>query len=252
MINFKDIISSCQFLLSSFPKATDVKEYLNSRITAENQEKFQFGYFPDSSNINVLTDLVGEDYLKENNLLYSKIIEDALCTRSVLFSHFNDYPMIMPFKDCYGRIIGIVGRTLLSDTEQKQKKISKYKNTSGFRKGNHLFGLFENKKSILDNNCVYVVEGQFDVIKAMENGITNIVALGTSNMTTAQFSLILRYTNNIFLLLDNDEAGIKGRKVIMSKFETLANIKNFYLPEEFKDIDECLTATGQVSFIIKN
>ncbi len=229
-----------------------MQDYLNSRIEPGLQEKFQFGYFPDSSNLNLLTDLIGEDELRNNGLLYSKLIEDAFCTRSILFSHFNDYPLVMPFKDCHGRIIGIVGRTLLSDAEMKQKQISKYKNTSGFRKGNHLFGLFENKKSIIENNSVYIVEGQFDVIKAMEKGITNIVALGTSNMTVAQFGLILRYTNNLFLLLDNDEAGIKGRKVIMSKFGALANIKNFYLPEEFKDIDECLKSSDKVSFIIKN
>jgi len=135
-------------------------------------------------------------------------------------------------------------------------KIPKYKNTSetnAFKKGNLLFGLYENKQSIIEKDCVYIVEGQFDVIKAVEKGFTNIVALGNSHMTSYQFSVISRYTDNIFLLLDNDEAGEKGRKRIVEKFGKLANIQNFYLPESYKDIDEYFTKTGDesVSFDIK-
>jgi DNA primase len=113
--------------------------------------------------------------------------------------------------------------------------------------------LYENKQHIIDQNCVYVVEGQFDVIKAVEKGFKNIVALGTSNMNSYQFSVISRYTDNIFLLLDNDEAGEKGRKSAISKFGKLANIQNFYLPESYKDIDEYFTKSNDdaVSFVVK-
>jgi len=141
----------------------------------------------------------------------------------------------------------------------KNKKISKYKNSSEkhnpkFKKGNHLFGLFENKKNIMEKNCVFVVEGQFDVIKAYEKGFNNVVALSNSNMTQYQISLITRYTDNIFLLLDNDEAGEKGRKRIVDMFGKYANINNFYLPMEYKDIDEYLTNNSyeDISFIIKD
>ena len=73
-------------------------------------------------------------------------------------------------------------------------------------------------------------------------------------MSDYQFSLLTRYTNDIFLLLDNDEAGEKGRKKIISKFSKFANIHNFYLPEPYKDIDEYLSQNSyeSISFIMKN
>jgi len=57
--------------------------------------------------------------------------------------------------------------------------------------------------------------------------------------------------------LDNDEAGQKGRKQIISKFGQLANIRNFYIPDEYKDIDEYITKGrisdyAEMSFLVKD
>lgn len=245
------IIDSCNYLLNNFPEAQNCRDYLDSRLNKDSQNLFQFGYFPDTNNIKVLTSLVGEDLLHKHLLFYVKELEDSLNHRIINISHFDNYPLIMPFKDPYGEVVGIVGRTLLSDHE---RTFSKYKNTTNFHKGNYVFGLYENKKSILEQNCVYLVEGQFDVIKAMEKGFKNIVALGTSNMTIYQFSIISRYTDNIFLLLDNDVAGEKGRQNIIKQFGKFANIRNFYLPDNYKDIDEFLSKNSydSLSFIIKD
>jgi DNA primase len=249
---FDKIIEACQFLLQNYPDAQDCKTYLDSRLTEESQNKFQFGYFPNTFNIKVLTSMIGEDTLKDNKLFYSRDISDALSSRIVNFSYFEDYPLIMPFKDAYGQIIALVGRSLLSDQDRKSKNVSKYKNTV-FPKGNYLFGLYENKESIVENNMVYIVEGQFDVIKANEKGLKNVVGLGNSNLTAYQFSLISRYTDNLILLLDNDEAGEKGRSRIVDKFGKFANIQNFYLPDGYKDIDEYLSTNSldNHAFVIK-
>lgn len=241
------IVESCKYLIDNFPDAQPVKDYVNSRVSLESQDLFQFGYFPGIKNLNSLTDLVGEDLLKKESLLISKEIEDSLCPRTINFCYFEDYPLVMPFRDAYGKPVALVGRSLLSDDERREKKIAKYKNTK-FLKGNFVFGLYENKQSILDQNCVYIVEGQFDVIKAVEKGLKNIVALGNFSMTAYQFSVISRYTSNIFLLLDNDEAGEKGRKKIIDKYGKYANIQNFYIPEDYKDIDEYLTKSNDTSF----
>jgi DNA primase len=247
------IINSCSYLLQNYPEAKACKDYLDSRLSLDAQEKFQFGYFPDIKNIDALYSLIDEIDLKEYKLLYSREIEDAWCPRTLNFLFFENHPLIMPYKDAYGNVVGIVGRSLLSDEDRRVKKISKYKNTEyvskeiKFKKGNFLYGLYENKKDIIEKDGVFIVEGQFDVIKAVEKGFTNIVALGNSNMSIYQFSLINRYTNNIFLLLDKDEAGDKGRKRILDKFGNLANIHNFYLPDGYKDIDEYLSSNSYES-----
>lgn len=244
------IVESCRYLLNSFPEAQDCKSYLDSRLNADSQELFQFGYFPNQQNLQVLVDMVGEEELRKEKLFYTRNIEDSLGPRNINCGYFDDNPLIMPFRDVYGRIVALVGRCLLDEEERKAKGIKKYKNSPDsqmFKKGHLLFGLYENKQHIIDQNCVYIVEGQFDVIKAVERGFRNIVALGNSSMTSYQFSVISRYTDNIFLLLDNDDAGAKGRKLAISKFGKLANIQNFFLPESYKDIDEYLTKTGEES-----
>ena len=253
MVMFEKIVESCRFLLNNFPGAQGCRDYLNSRLNTESQELFQFGYFPGIENLQALTSLIGEDQLREAKLFYSKDIEDSLYPRTVNFCYFEEYPLILPFRDTYGKVVALVGRSLLNDAERKKKKISKYKNTI-FTKGNFVFGLYENKQSIIDLDSVYIVEGQFDVIKAVEKGFTNIVALGSSDMSAYQFSVISRYTNNIFLLLDNDEAGEKGRKRAVDKYGKLANIRNFYLPNDSKDIDEYLSHNSyeSLSFIVKD
>lgn len=236
------ITQACKYLLHNFPGAEPVREYLNSRLTPESQEKFQFGYYPSWSELSLLTDIVGNEALTKNELIYYRYIEDSQCPRTIPISHFDNYPLVMPYRDAYGKVVGLVARTFMSEEDRKISKVSKYKNTkNNFKKGNYLFGLFENKKEIIDRSQVYIVEGQFDVIKANERGIKNIVAVGNSNMTAYQFSVISRYASNINLLLDNDIAGEKGRKSIFTKFGKFANIQDFYIPEMYKDIDEYLT-----------
>ena len=240
------ITESCRFLLQHFPDAQQCQDYLDSRLNKDSQELFQFGYFPNAAGLQVLLDLVGTDSLKEYNLMYTRELSESqyttiLPSRGLNICYFEDFPLVMPFRDPYGNVVALVGRTLLSEKDRLEKKIPKYKNTKPFLKGHNVFGLYENKQSILDQNCVYVVEGQFDVIKAVEKGFKNIVAIGSNNLTTYQFSVMSRYTNNIFLLLDNDESGEKGRKRAVDKFGKLANIRNFYLPVEYKDIDEFLS-----------
>jgi len=239
MNNLEKILDACKYLLQQYPEAAACQEYLNSRIDKKTQEIFQFGYFPSINNIKAIISLVGEDALKEEGFLFSKEIEDSLYPRILNFCYFEDYQAIIPFKDCYGNVVGLVGRTILSEEERKDKNISKYKN-SYFSKTHHIFGLFENKKAILDKDCVFLVEGQLDVIKAYEKGFDNVLGIGSASLSMHQFSLITRYTNNIFLLLDADEAGEKGRKRIINKFGKYANIQNFYLPKGYKDIDEYL------------
>lgn len=146
---YEKIVESCQFLLNNYPEAQASKSYLDSRLDPESQDKWGFGYFPGIQNISVLTNLVGESALMKIELLTSRDIEDSLAPRRILRDFFEDHPLIMPFHDTYGKIVALVGRTLLDEPTRQAKKIVKYKNTV-FKKGNYLFGLYENKQNILD------------------------------------------------------------------------------------------------------
>lgn len=249
----KTIVEHCSYLLNNSPAAEKHANYLNTRLNKEMQEKFGFGYFPGTEYLHLLTDVVGEDTLKGLGLLYEKEIQDCAYPRKVFFDYFEDQQLVMPYKDVYGNIIALVGRSLLNDDEREKQEVEKYKNTR-FTKGNHLFGLYESKETILRLGYVYVVEGQFDVIKAFEKGITNIVALGSSSMTTFQLALLSRYTNNILLLLDNDEPGERGRRAIIDKYGAYDCFQNVYLPSGYKDIDEYLKENDadSMSFLVRD
>ena len=246
--------------MNNYPGAQSCKSYLDSRLKPESQKLFGFGYFPGVQDMPVLADLVGNDTLSEAKLIYTREIEDSLFPRKILTCYFESQPLVMPWRNTYGDVVGLVGRTILNEEDRIKQGVEKYKNTAKsplFEKGHMLFGLYENKQHILDKGCVYIVEGQFDVIKASEIGFRNIIALGNSSMTSYQFSVISRYSNSIFLLLDNDVAGQKGRKQIISKFGHMANIRNFYLPEDYKDIDECVTkgkfsGFAEIPFMVKD
>lgn len=241
-MSYSEVISYCRELLLTFPQALPFADYLDKRIPKPIQEQFQFGYFPSNDNLNVLLSSIGDAKLASLNLIYERFTEDKECHGTL-----ENHNLILPYKDAYGNIIGIIGRSILSDNERKLLKLPKYKNTS-FNKGNHLFGLYEAKHDILATREVFLVEGQFDCISAQSNGLKNTTAVGSANMTHEQFYLISRYTKNINLLFDNDDAGRSGEERIINQFGKYANIKKIKLPIEYKDVDNFFSENDMSAF----
>jgi DNA primase len=233
---FAELMSVCYTILQHSEIAKGTRDYLKSRVPSFFIEGFQFGYFPTNSELNELFYYINPEELEKLGVIYKKCVYDSGQPEMVYCGKLNNHNLIMPYKDVYGNIIGLVGRTLLSEKETKEQKISKYKNTS-IIKGMNLFGLYEAKKEILKQDCVIIVEGQFDCISCHRFGYKNVVALGGSAFTKYHLYLIKRYTNNINLLLDNDFAGAKSTSNIIKRFADKADIKTISLPQEYKDVD---------------
>lgn len=241
-MEYKALVSACSDILHTYPLADKAASYLNNRLNFQTQKKFQFGYFPPQNQLQILFSYFEIEELLDFGIIY----EDKLNVgdnQRVFLSQLQDHNLILPYKDVYGNVIALVGRSILEEEDRKNIGIAKYKNTS-FKKSKHLFGLNEARNSILELGYTYVVEGQFDCIQAHNHNITNIVALGSSNMSLEQLCLLLRYTNHIKLLLDNDEAGESGRNRIMEKFGKYTDISNVYVPQGFKDLDEFLAESS--------
>src|SRR5271166_4130508 len=249
MNSFDLVIKSCSDLLDSFPDAKQVAEYLDGRLSKQAQKDFAFGYFPTNANLQTLVSAVGNDILKDLALIYDRAHHNGYELIRERHATLEDHNLVMPYRDAYGNVMGIVGRSILDDGARAGTNIPKYKNTS-FDKRQHLFGLFEAKKSIVENKLVFIVEGQFDCISAHDKGMKNVVALGSSSMTVEQCALLLRYTNNFALLLDNDDGGKSGRERIVKNYTQYANISNAKLPDGFKDLDEFLKENSPSDIII--
>lgn len=222
-----------QDLLINSDRAYIARRYLNSRIDKEAQMSWKFGYFPPDDHLDDLLSMMDKDELEALKLVYPKYLQGGTAPHG----HFAEHNLIMPFCNEYGDIVSIVGRCLLSEKIRQELEMNKYTYSSG-RRDLFVYGIEKAMNSIIEKDYVIGVEGQFDCISLHERGITNVVAFGWSHLSRYQFWQIHRYTNNIVVMFDNDEAGQRGRKAIREKFKDAANIKAISPPKPYKDIDE--------------
>ncbi len=226
------IVDAAHFILYNDELAQDALSYLDGRVSRAIQKQFKFGYLPKLGNLNNISSLLNEGDLEEGGIVF-----ESFSSKANTLEHHN---LIFPYKNCYGDILGVIGRTYLNSLTQKELNISKYKYSSGLLKDLHLFAMDESLPHILERDKAFIVEGQFDALACIEAGLPNTVALGGAHMSTTQFFKLSRCTQNLCFILDNDEAGQKGIKKIRAKYSQHANLSFIKLPVGYKDIDDCL------------
>ena len=241
----KKVVRACQHLLFTSDQARKARLYLNSRLSQIDQMAWQFGYFPSDDYLSELTGLVGKSDLETLNLYYPKFLAGGTAPHG----HFSDHNLILPFHSVHGDIVALLGRCLLNEEERSENLLQKYKYSTGCHKDLYVYGLDKARDSIIRENCVIGVEGQFDCISLHANGIKNAVAFGWANLSRYQMFQIHRYTNNIVLMFDNDEAGQKAKKRVKDRYKDVANIKVINPPEGFKDIDEFFRGSKDTEYI---
>ena len=137
---------------------------------------------------------------------------------------------MFPFFDVSGNIIGFTGRDI-SDKKDTPKYLNS-PDTELFNKGNILYGLFQAKKDINENDSIYLVEGNVDVLRFHSKGIKNTVAGSGTALSSAQCQLIKRFTKNVTIVYDRDKAGIKATfKNINVLIENGLDVRAVMLPE---------------------
>ncbi|MEH0153940.1 DNA primase [Limibacter armeniacum] len=115
--------------------------------------------------------------------------------------------VMFPIHDLSGRVIAFGARTLKKDDKPKYLNSPE---TEVYHKSDVLYGIFQGKNPIrLKDNC-FLVEGYTDVLAMHQAGIENVVASSGTALTEGQIKLIKRFTNNITVLYDGDEAGINA------------------------------------------
>jgi DNA primase len=172
--------------------------YLSKRdINQTMIETFQIGLANDSWDD--LTKIFTKDKVIENALEAGLLIK----SNNKIYDRFRNRIMF-PIRNSTGNIIGFGGRIF---NQQDGAKYLNSPETKLFHKSYELYGLYESKKSISQEDKVLIVEGYTDVIGLHNSGIKNCVAtLGTA-FTKFHFKKIVRYTNNITFCFDGDVAG---------------------------------------------
>jgi DNA primase len=160
--------------------------------------------------------------------------------------------VMFPIHNQSGRVIAFGGRTLRTD-----KKTSKYVNspeTDIYHKSNVLYGLYHSKNAISQEKFCFLVEGYMDVIALHQAGVENVVASSGTALTHGQIKLIQRYTNDITVSYDGDQAGINAAlKGIDLLLEEGMNVKVISFPDgDDPDSYSKKVTTEELKDFIKN
>ncbi len=205
--------------------------------------KFGIGYAPDS-----WTDLV--DYLRSKDYTDQELRDSGLVTVSKkngnLFDRFRDR-LMFPIIDVRGNVIGFGGR-IMNNADKDAAKYLNSPETLIFNKRKNLFALNLAKKSKL--GYLILVEGYMDAIALHQYGFDCAVAsLGTA-LTEDGANLLSRYTDQVVLIYDGDEAGQNATQRAIPILEKVGLQVKVLKMRDAKDPDEYLKKFGADRFRI--
>ncbi|MEG2079997.1 MAG: DNA primase [Oscillospiraceae bacterium] len=217
-----------------------IEYFYNRKLSDSTIRKFGLGYAPDTwdSLLKHMKDKgFSEQLLYEANLIRLSVKNE----KKHYYDSFKNRVMF-PIVDLRGNVVAFGGR-VLDDTKPK------YLNTNDtlvYKKGNELFALNIAKKTKAES--IILCEGYMDVIALHQAGFNNAVAgLGTA-LTEEQAHLLSRYTSEVIICYDSDEAGQKAAKKAISIFsKTTLRIKVIQM-QGGKDPDDIIKKFGAERF----
>ena len=205
---YRAIELATKFYEHVLPKFPEAEMYLKDRgVTTETIKHFRVGFAPDEWRS------LG-DFLAKKGVPESVMERAGLIVRSPkgFYDRFRGRVMF-PITDSSGRVIAFSGR-ILKDGVGKTLGASagaKYVNspeTEVFHKSRALFGFSQAKDAMRRADACVLVEGQMDLILSHQSGVTNSVASSGTALTSEHLDMIKRFTKNIVLAFDADDAGI--------------------------------------------
>lgn len=189
--------------------------------------KFQLGYCPagrDTMSRSALKEGYREEYLLGTGLSLKR--DDG-----TMSDRFRGRVMF-PWHTVGGKVVGFGGRVLDAATKGVAVKYQNSPESAIYSKRRELYGLFQAKQAIVKAGQVYMVEGYTDVLSMHQCGIENVVANSGTALTNEQIYLLHRFTDNITLLYDGDDAGIhaaqRGTDMLLAAG---MNVKILLLPD---------------------
>ncbi len=228
-------------------------QYFRSRgIRDDIIEKFQLGYAPQRRDALSSTAIkkgykseflvkTGLCFVSEKGKMNSEKFATAADGTAEANSSFSNHSSlidrysgraIFPWFNVSGKVVAFGGRVLDSRTKGVAQKYVNSPDSEIYHKERELYGIYQAKKAIVKEDRVFMVEGYTDVIAMHQAGIENVVANSGTALSIYQIRMLHRFTNNITLLYDGDEAGIhaamRGTDMLL---EEGMNIKVLLLPD---------------------
>ena len=201
---------------STSPLFQEARDYLSKRgITNETREKFQVGV-AGHGHEGLL------QFLNQAKAPLDIARDFGLIRPSQKQAGDYDFfreRLLFPLIDLRGRVCGFGGRILPSvEKRPSEMKLPKYLNSAEselFQKSRFLYGLYQAKLAIREEEVAIVVEGYFDVISLHQAGIQNVVAPCGTSLTDEHLKMLSRLAKKIIVFFDQDEAGITATQKSM-------------------------------------
>ena len=211
------------------------KQYFRSRgIRDDIIEKFQLGFAltkRDALANESRRKGFKDEFLVKTGLCYERQSSDDNDLTTKLVDRFAGRA-IFPWLNVSGKVVAFGGRKLDAATKGVQQKYVNSPDSEIYHKDHELYGIYQAKKAIVKEDCVYMVEGYTDVIAMHQCGLENVVANSGTALSVYQVKLLHRFTQNIVLLYDGDEAGIhaamRGTDMLLQEG---MNVKVLVLPD---------------------
>jgi len=197
---------ACQYFMDTLGtqegKAIGMSYFTERGIREDTVKKFQLGYSREDRNAFTRTALD-----KSYKLEY--LVKTGLTIQRDNYTVDRFHGRVMfPIHGLTGQILGFGGRIMKTD-----EKTAKYINSPEseiYHKSDILYGLYFARQAVLKSDKCFLVEGYTDVISMHQAAIENVVASSGTSLTLNQIRLIKRFTHNVTVLYDGDEAGIKA------------------------------------------
>ncbi|MFO0917741.1 MAG: DNA primase [Planctomycetaceae bacterium] len=220
--------------------AQRARDYLAGRgFTPETQIKFQMGFHPEDPQWLIQR---AQGKFRPEQLEAARLIA-ASSYGNGYYDEFRDR-VVFPICDERGRCVAFGGRILPDSRLSQDAKYFNSKECPVFSKSRLVYGLNWARDAIKQAGRAVVVEGYADCVKLQQAGIGETLAtLGTA-LTEIQVSLMKRFTSNIVLLFDGDDAGVRAAERAVAKFLAQdVDLRILTLPDEL-DPDEFIAEKG--------
>ncbi len=219
-----------------------IREYLTSRkIGNELISDFRIGYAPKDWRWMI-------NYLRSKGYSTVEVAEAGLSVSNAGgedYDRFRDRVMF-PVISEVGSVVGYSARVAPGGDEKNAKYINTPQSIV-YDKSKVLYGLYQSKRAIRKEDSVIVVEGNVDVVASHYAGVKNVVAISGTALSVEQVRLLKRYTQNIKLCLDSDEAGQKAtERSIQTCLQESMEVEVILLPEGMKDIGDLVMDNAAV------